>query len=76
MACNIVVPIALFGTILWILNDKNTSIRAIEEMLPYGGKRVQRLLSKASNICALFGLRWVRFERFIENEKVTFHKIY
>ena len=66
----IVVPIALFGSEMWILNDK--SIRLIEEFQNYAGKRIQRLGPKSPNICAFYGLGWIRLERLIEIKKLLF----
>ena len=66
----IVVPIALFGCEIGILNDK--SITLIEGFQIYAGKRMQRLFKKCPNICAFFGLGWLRLERLIEIKKMMF----
>ena len=63
-------PIALFGCELLILNDK--SVKLLEGFQVYAGKRIQRLFSKAPNICAFFGLGWMRLERIVEVKKVLF----
>ena len=67
---SIVVPIALFGCEVWVLNDK--AIEAIEAFQVYAGKRIQRLIRRAPNICAFFGLGWIRLERLIEIKKLMF----
>ena len=66
----IVAPIALFGCEMLVLNDR--SIRLIKEFQTYAGKRIQRLFSKSPNVCAFFGLGWIRLERFIEAKKLLF----
>ena len=66
----IVVPITLFGSELWVLNDK--SVNLIEQFQIYAGKRVQRLYSKAPNDCYFFGLGWIRLVRMVEVKKLLF----
>ena len=59
----IVAPITLFGSELWILSDKCSEL--IDAFQVYAGKRVQRHFGKSPNICAFYGLGWVRLERYI-----------
>ena len=63
-------PIALFGSELWILNDACVSL--IEAFQNYAGKRVQRLFSRGPNTCAFYSLGWIRLERLIEVRKLLF----
>ena len=44
----------------------------IDAFQVYAGKRVQRLFGKSPNICAFYGLGWVRLERYIEVKKLLF----
>ena len=67
---SIIVPIALFGCEVWILNDK--AVEAVEAFQVYEGKRVQRLFRRSPNVCAFFGLGWIRLERLIEIKKLMF----
>ena len=67
---SIIVPIALFGCEVWVLNDK--AVEAIEAFQVYAWKRIQRLFGRAPNICAFFGLGWIRLERLIEIKKLMF----
>ena len=66
----IVVPIALFGSELWILTDE--CVNLVESFQNYAGKRVQRLHSRGPNACAFYGLGWIRLERLIEVRKMLF----
>ena len=66
----VVAPIALFGTELWILNDKSVSL--IESFQIYTGKRVQRLFDRSPNSCSFYTLRWLRLERLVEVKKLLF----
>ena len=67
---SIIVPIALLGCEVWILNDK--AVEAVEAFQVYEGKRVQRLFRRSPNVCAFFGLGWIRLERLIEIKKLMF----
>ena len=67
---SIIVPIALFGCEMWVLND--CAVKAIEEFQVYAGKKIQRLFSKSPNICAFYGLGWIRLERLVEIRKLLF----
>ena len=60
----VVVPIALFRSEIWILNDK--SAKMIEDFQIYAGKKIHRLCIRSPNICSFFGLGWVRLERLTE----------
>ena len=66
----IVMPIATFGSELWILDDK--SIVLLESFQVFVGRRIQRLFSKSPRVSAYFSLGWVRVERFIEIKKLLF----
>ena len=66
----IIVPIATFGSELWILNDK--VVKLLEEFQNFVGKKIQRLFPKSPNSCAYYGLGWLRLERFIEVKKILF----
>ena len=66
----VVIPIATYGAEFWILDDKR--LKLIEAFQTFVGKRIQRLFSKAPNICAYFSLGWVRVERYIEIKKLLF----
>ena len=61
---SIIVPIASFGSELWILNDKISKL--LEDFQNFVGKKVQRLYPLSPNVCAYYGLGWMRLERFIE----------
>ena len=63
-------PIALFGSELWILNDACVSL--IESFQNYAGKRVKRHFSRGPNTCAFYSLGWIRLERLIEVRKLLF----
>ena len=67
---SIIVPIALFGCEMWVLND--SAVRAIEDFQVYAGKRIQRLFSRSPNIWAFYGLGWIRLERLVEIRKLLF----
>ena len=67
---SIIVPIALFGCEMWILTNK--AVEAIESFQIYAGKKIQRLFRGAPNVCAFYGLGWVRLERVIEIRKLMF----
>ena len=66
----IVIPIATFGSELWILDNK--SIALLEAFQVFVGRRIQRLFSRSPKISAYFSLGWVRVERFIEIKKLLF----
>ena len=67
---SIIVPIATFGAELWILNDK--VLKLLENFQNYVGKKIQRLSPKTPNLCAYYGLGWIRLERYIEVKKLLF----
>ena len=67
---SIIVPIALFGCEMWVLND--SAVRAIEDFQVYAGKGIQRLFSRSPNICAFYSLGWIRLERLVEIRKLLF----
>ena len=67
---SIVIPIATFGSELWILDDR--SITLLETFQVFVGRRIQRLFSKSPRVSAYFSLGWVRVERYIEIKKLLF----
>ena len=66
----IVIPIATFGSELWILDDKSISL--LETFQVFVGRRIQRLFSKCPKVSSYFSLGWVRVERYIEIKKLLF----
>ena len=66
----IVVPAALYGSEIWILNAKAVAI--IEAFQIYACKRIQRLYSRVPNAPALYALGWMRLERYIQVKKMLF----
>ena len=66
----VVAPIALFGSELWILNDRSVSL--IESFQNYAGKRVQRLFCRSPNSFSFYSLGWLRLERLVEVKKLLF----
>ena len=67
---SVVVPTALYGCEMWILDDGSLSI--IEEFQNFIGKRIQRIHPKAPNTCSYYGLGWMRLERIIQIRKLMF----
>ena len=49
----IIAPIALFGSELWILNDKSTKL--IEAFQVFAGKKVQRLFGRPQILVPFMG---------------------
>ena len=66
----IVVPAALYGSEIWIMNAK--AIAIIEAFQIYACKRIQRLYSRVPNAPALYALGWMRLERYIQVKKMLF----
>ena len=67
---SIIVPIATFGSELWILNDK--TVKLLEKFQHFVWKKIQRLYPRSPNACAYYGLGSMRLERFIEVKKLLF----
>ena len=67
---SVVVPTALHGCEMWILDDNNLNI--IETFQNYVGKRMQRLHPKSPNACSYYGLGWMRLERIVQIKKLMF----
>ena len=66
----IVVPTALYGSEIWILNAKSISIILSFQM--YICKKIQRFYCKVPNAPALYALGWMRLERYIQVKKMLF----
>ena len=66
----VVVPIAPFGSELWILSDRCVDL--IETFQGYAGKRVQLLFNLVPNSGAFFSLGWLRLVRLVEVKKLLF----
>ena len=47
-------------------------MKLIEDFQNIVGKKVQRLFPRSPNVCAYYGLGWLRLERFIEVKKLLF----
>ena len=70
MFWTIVVPAVLYGSEIWLLNDKNLTL--IESFQYYACKRFQRFYDKVPNAPALYALGWMRLERYIHVKKLSF----
>ena len=66
----IVVPIALYGSELWVVDDVKSKL--IDDFQNYVGKKVQRFHPRIPNACSYFGLGWMRLERIIQIKKILF----
>ena len=70
MFWTIIVPAALYGSEIWILN--NRSIALIESFQMYVCKRMQRFYAKVPNAPSLYALGWMRLEQYIYVKKMLF----
>ena len=66
----IVIPIATFGSELYILDDR--CLLLLVSIQVYVGRKIQRLFTKSPKASAYFSLGWIRIERFIEIKKLLF----
>ena len=69
VAC-IVIPIATFGSELWIIDD--LCLLLLESFQVYVGSKIQRLFTKSPKAIAYFSLGWICIERFFEIKKLLF----
>ena len=70
MFWTIIIPSALYGSEIWILNEK--SIALIDAFQQYACKKLQRFYCKASNTPALYALGWMRLVQFVYVKKMLF----
>ena len=70
MFWTVIVPSALYGSEIWILNEKSISL--IESFQTYACKKLQRFHSKAPNTPALFAIGWIRLVQYIQVKKLLF----
>ena len=66
----IVIPIATFGSELWIIDDR--CLLLLESFQVYIVRKIQRLFTKSPKASAYFSLGWLRIECFIKIKKLLF----